>query len=467
MFAAHILFASDRLREVDLIVAPLFGAIDLEGALRFLYNHGNDLYQQVTGKEFVPATKPPLIKLLHKISPRGIPRSQMPGLMDALPQTMDVLDREDIRVKEQLKQAQHVLIIDDSVGTFASAKKISEFIRVNTNGHALQIDFLAAHGGIRWAEAQHASRSAIADAEAVAVTPLSHTFKKPVYSWGSAYLPDAEIARRLLYTTRTIIDFSELTPIVKDGFQQGVIQGVGFDLYETLVKRTVPRAERRRMLYELGADVFAEYGYSISPEEYGAITRPVWLADLAQKGQTHEEINYFETVSNMVRAVFVARGAGYTVGDLDAMTRKICANELQFELETTVADEGVLETLKQFQRVGIPLGIYSNTPYMRTDMLYIIRQTRVSQFIPAENMLFSSETGIIKPSSKTIDLLAATMRVQKSNLAFVGNSLDDIRAAANARAIPVLRIFEKEHPNLQQRLMKWRRTNTDYETRNS
>lgn len=456
LFAFHLMYETNAVAESDVIIAPLYGAVDIGEALKYLMKYGDTAYEIVSGHPPTrKAVKKPILYLHHKIGHRGKPRSETEGVLKSLATRLMILDATDDSLKNQITQAKSILCVDDSVGTFGSRDELFRWIHGNF-GNDKKMQWVSAHAGIRWAKAQNASPAQIGEAETIVLTPVTARFKKPTYAYGSAYMPDKLIADMAIRTERTIIAIPELIPVLNKLKKYGVLDGIGYDLYETLVKRTVSRKERRSALHAASAKAFFDKGFTISPDEYGLFSRPIWLEEIDRHAKNNQEIDFHATVGKMVKGVIERKGFIMTIDEADAIANEICQKELEYELAVTVPDKGVLETLEYFAKTGIPQGVYSNTPYPKLWMDKIMVSTGLSDYIGPQQSLFSSDTGIIKPAPETMHLLAGKLDIAPSKMAFVGNSKADIGAAMRGRAIPVWRLFPGENPEIEKRLVRWR-----------
>lgn len=456
MFAFYLMYETNTIHEADLVAAPLYGAIDIGHSLRYLMTYGDMAYEHITG------TPPPhaasvkeVLFFHHKVIPRGKPRSEMTGFLPSNPKGMSLLDKMPASVQQKFTSAFNILFVDDSAGTFGSRDEIIHWMHDHI-GPSKQYDWVVAHGGIRWAEAQHASLQNLVDAQAIASTPLSKHFKDPIYGGGrSGYIPDAHITDSMLHTERSAFTLSDLQTILEKLSHHGILHGVGYDLYETLVCRTVSRQKRRQCLNDQAASLFTQAGFPISAETYGDITRPVWLADIASMAQTNQEIDYFTTLKKMILQVMQTYYYTPTDSQIENLVTSIAHGEFTYESSVTVPVDGLPELLTATAKRKIPQGIYSNTPYPEYFMNTIIKNTGISRYINPKNILFSSTTGVVKPSKETMIMLADTLGINVDHMAFADNAKSGVEAAVRARAIPIRVLYKDEDLPLQKRIYDW------------
>ena len=458
VFAFHLAYNTDKVRDTDLIVVPLYGALDIGQALRYTMKYGDEIMVDVADKQ--PATKmqeKPIVHILYKIVRRSVSHSETQGTTKLAPSRVVMLDAIDDRIRQKIMEANKILCVDDSAGTFGSREEIKGWIHNTFRKDQSAVQWVVAHAGTRWAAAQNTPYRELVDAEAVFQTPTSKKFKSPAYGGGrNSYMPDAQITESMLRTERTIFSIPELVPIIDTLRQYGIVEAVGYDLYETLVRRPVSRPDRRKALNDLATQIFQIKGYALKAGTYGTITRSVWAQEVNEKRKNHQEIEFISVVQKMVRAVLEYLGRPFDNLVVSDIANTVCQKELEYELSVTVPDEGVLETLDHLNSMGIPQGIYSNTPYPDSWIQKIAEKTELLKFIDPSAIISSSQTGIVKPAPETIYLLAGKLDSAPSKLVFVGNSKADITAAQKAGAICVHRLYPGEFPRVEARLKKWK-----------
>jgi beta-phosphoglucomutase-like phosphatase (HAD superfamily) len=455
LFAFHLMYETRKIHDSDLLAAPLYGAIDIGHSLRYVMKYGDTVYARTTGSyPSRSATSKEIVFFHHKIIPRGKPRSEMAGVHITNPKGTFLLDTMPPYIVEKFANAQKILFVDDSAGTFGSKNDVLTWLQ-NTVGPKT-CEWVIAHGGIRWAKAQHASLREIVDAESIAATPLSKKFKNPLYGGGmSGYMPDAVIASTMLRTERTALTLSQTQNILTKLYSYGILHGVGYDLYETLVRRTVTREQRHADFNEMAAMIVSRLGYLITASEYEHITRPVWTGDIASMAQTHQEIEYFTTLHKMIDEIMRQKQYAADEPTKEAIIDAIAQGEFSYEKNNTIPNEGMHELLHTMNNLGVVQGIYSNTPYPEKVMHEIIEAANISSYIPLNRVLVSSATGIVKPGKESMILLAQTMGVNVENTAFVDNAATGVEAAMCARAIPIHYLFPEENLHLRNRIEKW------------
>jgi phosphoglycolate phosphatase-like HAD superfamily hydrolase len=456
LFAAHLAFNTQLFDRTDIIVAPLFGGLDIAAALQYVGQHGDSIFKDVTGTDVVKTATvfPKIINILPKISLRATFRR--PGQTDHLHNQLDTLDQESAITKQYISNAHKVALVDDSAGTLGTVRNIKNWISGLNPTAEVEVKIATAHSGIRWARQQNTAIAEHLQTESIALAPVTHNLTRRVYHWGSLYLPDKVITQRALYTDRIIYSNSEIVAIIDQLQRHQIVRGVGFDLYETLVRRTIGNRERRNLLNQHAVAVLQTYGFTITAEDYYQHTAPIWAQAKRTKEASQKEVPYQETLKSMVINICTRKQWPLSNELLTQLVEELYTAEIQLEMETTIVEPETPKILEYIQAQQLPLGIYSNTPYKPSDMLSIMQQTGLSAYFPSQQVLFSSETGLMKPHRETMYLLARNLGIEPKNLVFVGNSFVDIAAAASARAIPVLRFFKNEHSSMQKHIDRWR-----------
>jgi FMN phosphatase YigB (HAD superfamily) len=178
-------------------------------------------------------------------------------------------------------------------------------------------------------------------------------------------------------------------------------KAVAFDLFGTLVKRTIKNDCYRKLFTLLNID--------LATGAQTAMTLNIGLSELAEHlkpGHGHDLVGLEEELNN----------------DLDGIR--------------LLEGRDTLETLKALHRKGIPLALVSNLaqPYAAR-ALKLLETNFKGNFT---SLVFSCEVGLLKPDPRIFQLVSHTLAFPLEDILMVGNNLRDDVAGADAVGMPVL-----------------------------
>lgn len=263
MFAARLM-KTGRLKNLDTIISPLFGALDIVEALRYL-SILNQTELEELGISVEDATIPQIILVAPKLMPRGPSRSKrllLEGYLDALPGEISLLDLNQLNGSdvEKIKQAIKIGIVDDTYGRGGTQRTLRDWILKVRDGNEAVVTNFAAHATTRWADNQlppdHRYET-LTDLEPIASTPLVHNFLKPASSFfETPYMPDQLRAMQMFETDRVLGSADDLFNLIENYRELKIIDGIAIDVSVLIeVSRTMGNLNKLNNLINIGIKV--------------------------------------------------------------------------------------------------------------------------------------------------------------------------------------------------------------------
>lgn len=447
--ALHIAFETDYLNNSDLVLAPLYGGVDIGEAIKYVL-YRREIFERVLNRPITANRELQVFHALTRMVKRRPPRKSEIASVVSHINAQTVPAQYDRQLWPSLIQAKQILVVDDSVGRFETIKEIKQWLPPDIDGNQLEVGYAVVMAAVRWAEGNSILLSDFYDTQAICVLPLTRSFlgRWSQVRMAGSYLPEWKIIRGSLLRDRTFMTPEMLTGHLLENIGKGVYDGVGFDLYETLVDRPqMTRDLRRVKIYDAHMGVIAKYGLKCEPEVYRNILRSEIKKAKSIAGETGE-YSYRGVLKAVIMKLFPdLANTGQIVSDL-------LQNEFGVELAFTEVRPGIWELLDELDKNKVPVGIYSNTVYPKPLIMELLVKLDLRVF-QSGNVLTSSETGIKKPSPDSIKLLASALGVPVQQMAFVGNNQVDWIGAYRSKAVAIRLLYPGEYPKEERLLKEW------------
>ena len=185
------------------------------------------------------------------------------------------------------------------------------------------------------------------------------------------------------------------------------------------------------------AVVFDLWGTLVTPPEYAFDEfRRIWSAALDVPTERLDEVwlddeGYRRRETGPIRDAIVDVGERLAIDvDIDAML----ALRLEFMRDVLVPDVGVVETLAELRRRGIPTALVSNST---EDVALVWAETPFAEVF--DTAVFSATAGFMKPDREIYELALRQLPVPASEALFVGDGAnDELEGARVVGMTPVL-----------------------------
>jgi putative hydrolase of the HAD superfamily len=185
------------------------------------------------------------------------------------------------------------------------------------------------------------------------------------------------------------------------------------------------------------AVVFDLWGTLVTPPKHAFEEfRRTWSAALDIPAERLDEVwldaeGYRRRETGPIRDAIVEVGERLAI-DLDV--EAILALRLEFMRDVLVPDVGVVETLDELRRRGIPSALVSNST---EDVALVWAETPFADLF--DTAVFSATAGFMKPDSEIYELALRELPVSASETLFVGDGAnDELEGARVVGMTPVL-----------------------------
>ncbi len=453
----------ERIKEADAILTPLYGGVDFAMSVRYVLKNGKQIVSEIGGLEAEQLEDlPPVESVLSKIGSRGVVRSSITedtNPMNALPTDLKVEEPKGSDLETVLESAEKVVIIDDSMATGGSMDIFVDWLE-KVAGHELQVTPMAAFANYPWAHLQGISIEKLATVNPLGVSPVVRNFGGALYQRWSRFMPDRLTSEMALRTNRTALSLGEVGEMIDDLLKYDVIDGVGFDVDDTLIVRTMSGKERRKEISRRETDLLNQNGVKVDLDEYSKLSYEILNRD---RKEAHKDPNYpidMHSINrNILYEISRKKNIAFEGDKLESLASQMVEVELNLDLEIVEANEGaekMLKTLSQMDSLGVAM--YSNTHYTRNQMWQLLEKAGLGEYVSKDLLFVSSAPGYsLKPAKDSVVSLSQQMGVGSRHLLFVGNSnSSDVTAAAKAGAIPLHYLYPGEYPKRENEQVKWR-----------
>jgi putative hydrolase of the HAD superfamily len=193
------------------------------------------------------------------------------------------------------------------------------------------------------------------------------------------------------------------------------------------------------------AVVFDLWGTLVTPPEYAFEEfRRTWSAALDVPAERLDEV-WLDAEGYRRRETGPIRDAIVDVGErlaVDVDVEAILALRLEFMRDVLVPDTGVIETLTELGRRGIPTALVSNST---EDVALVWNETSFAGLFDVA--VFSATAGYLKPDPEIYQLALRQVPVPASKVLFVGDGANnELEGARKVGLTPVLVLHDGEAP---------------------
>jgi putative hydrolase of the HAD superfamily len=193
------------------------------------------------------------------------------------------------------------------------------------------------------------------------------------------------------------------------------------------------------------AVVFDLWGTLVTPPENAFEDfRRAWSAALDVPAERLDEV-WLDAEGYRRRETGPIRDAIVDVGErlaVDVDVEAILALRLEFMRDVLVPDTGVIETLTELRRRGIPTALVSNST---EDVALVWNETSFAELFDVA--VFSATAGFMKPEPEIYELALREVPVPASEALFVGDGAnDELEGARKVGLTPVLVLHGDEAP---------------------
>ena len=225
------------------------------------------------------------------------------------------------------------------------------------------------------------------------------------------------------------------------------INGVGFDVFDTLLKSLYTDTQMVEILSVIISDYLMERGASVPRDvifnEYLELRKK--LRNDSSKLRSDIPIKEQETLERVVVESF---GLNYNVGNNKRFFDFVQERWMDYDLHNITPVPGmtrvVSESIKLFGRKHV--GIYTNHSYDRAHVLSILSSSGIvgPQMIDPKNVFSSINSGLVeysvclrKPNPLAFTLLSNKLDVLPNELAFVGDGKNDYLFAERSAGVGI------------------------------
>ncbi|QQS38848.1 HAD family hydrolase [Candidatus Woesebacteria bacterium] len=452
LFALHVFFKTRRLEDVDLVLAPLYGGIDVAMALRYVFQNREYLAKYLgQSRVHVHCDNIEIINVLTRIvKMRPLRRSEIADLKSEN-NAIDIEPNE--QLVNKINNANKIMLMDDSVGKFETYDKFRKWLKKHLTKN-VDLDFVAVYANIKWAKDNNIRYEKFLTLEALAVSPVSDSFlgKDSKYKLNGPYIPEKIINLSLMQCERTFINFNELQEYLVNLHDHKIIEGVGFDLYETLVERPgLNKNLRSNSIHNTHKKVFEYFQLGNKYNLFSSGLKELWGKEKKAKEIAYQEIDYIMIIEEVVRKAGVEKNVA------PKLARMLLDKEMQMEINFTKPRKGLIKMLKNLKKKRIQIAIFTNTHYSKEFVMRIIDKCNIGNIINSNNVLVSSEENVKKPSEQAVLRLVNKLGIIPQQFAFVGNNEVDWVAAYKAKAVPVRLLYPGEYIEEEKNLKIWKK----------
>lgn len=454
---------TNDIKNADAVLAPLYGGIDSVYAFRYALGHGQKFIEDLFGKKL--ADQPKQIKVLpvlSKFGSKGKVRSQLAKAdktIAALDTDKSSGEREKQWLAKEIPNAQNILVVDDSLATGGSIVVFTDWVK-SALGREVTTQLKVVYSVLRWAKYQSPLEKLMV-ADPLTQSPIIRNMEKASYQFGSRFMPDAVTSGLVQRTDHSFLNLQETLPVLIEKYTQKIISGVGFDLDDTLILRTVGAKQRRQLINQSIVTILAEHNIQISEENYAQLSYSIIQSE---RGKSHQDADH--PIDIFAYNQVILQKLGVTDKSLsNTLAKKMTQAELAVDSKIVIAAPGAEQVLRTLRLKRIPYGIFSNSHYTSAQIMEILSAAKLSKYFRGIPIVTSAEKGIPqKPNPEAIKSLAAKMNIPSKEMVYIGNSYDaDVIGATKGGAIAfnVPATIDKQGQNARDKITRWRKNLRD------
>lgn len=421
--AAYSWIKEGLLDEVEEVIGPLIGSIDVIESLRFLAKFREEFN--------LPNYKLPQrhIYILPKISPIGRSSRSMGERSGTIPlydgQTYEIIPME---------QDTTVAFVDDTAFTMTSLKELKAFVL--NQRKVTDKETLVASVGTRWAVNDLSPAQELGDLKAVGISPTMKTFKGRFQ--GIETLLSRYRVRQRLDVSRRVENADQIIDFLRKAAYWETVDGVGFDLFGTLIgDKFYDREGRRHELHAKFLEKIREWNPKITESQFQEV---YWNTrnQLEMLTQENEGVyGEFQDQDLWSRLVSI-----FGISDSEEKARILLSIELDHELQKYSVIPGMLQVVREAITLfgAEHVGIFSNSRLSSENVHQLLRNYGFigeKGMLIADNIVTSSDLGVRKPDAKTLQYLAQKLGVLNRRFMFIGDSKEDMLATSRTKSVGV------------------------------
>lgn len=422
LMAAFSWMRDGKMSGIDSVVGPMLGSIDGFEALHFI-----DRYREMLGfsEYHFPSN---YIYILPKLTQIGMSSRSMGERSGVLP--LYDQQRNDL---DAIAENSGVALIDDTASTLMSLQNLNDFIREQRNHSKTQP--LTISIGTRWAVNDVAPAEELGNLGAVGVSPTVRRFRGKYQDIET--LETRLRVRQRLDSLRVCTSAAEVMDRLQQAKREGRASAIGFDVFGTLIEHeSFDRKKRKTHLKKEWLAKIQEWNHQITTNDFEHITqltRNVMEANAVKqhgKDAEYKDEEFWEHVLNF-----------FGITDTKQKVSELLQIELEYEKSVQKIISGMYEVVQTavalFGREKV--GVFSNTRLPKSIIVELLSGFDLirDDMLSADNIFVSSEALVMKPHQKTMQILAQQLVVQTKDLMFIGDSKQDVHAAARSKAVGV------------------------------
>ena len=422
--AAYSWVRDGLLDDAEVVISPLIGSIDVIESLRFIakFREELDLSNHKLPQKYM--------YILSKIAPIGRSSRSMEEREGVI-----LLYHSQSSEIESLPKNTAVVFVDETVSTGASLRELKAF--VSQHNEVEERRTLAVSLGTRWAVNDTAPAQELGNLKAVGFSPTMRIFKGK-YLEVETLLSRYRVRQRL-DVSRRVENTDQILDALRSADYWKSIDGVGFDLFGTLIDDDSYDRETRR--HELHAKFLEKIGELDSQVNESQFNEVYWntrakLEILAQRSEgIHAEFKDLDLWSSVLSVVGVS--------DAEERARDLLIIELDYEIKKYSAVSGMLQVVKEAVTIfgSNHVGVFSNSRLPSEVVSKLLDNYgfigEENGMLKPDNVFTSSGLGVRKPDAITLLYLSERLGVLTKRLMFIGDSKEDMQAALRTKSIGV------------------------------
>lgn len=423
--AAYSWIQEGLLDEVEAVIGPLIGCIDVVESLRFLAK-----FREKFG---FPDHRLP--QRYTYILPRIMPIGRSSRSMEERSGVIPLYDGQADEVTS-MEQDTTAVFVDDTAFTMTSLKELKAFVL----NQCAVIDkrTLVASVGTRWAVNDLSPAQELGDLKAVGISPTMRAFKGRFQ--GVETLLSRYRVRQRLDVSRRVEDADQIIDILRKAAYWKSVDGVGFDLFGTLIgDKSYDREGRRRELHAKFLAKIREWSPKINESQFQAVywnTR-IQLEMPAQESESEGVYGEFRDQDLWSRLVSI-----FGISGGEEKARILLSIELNHELQKYSVIPGMLQVVRETIALfgAEHVGVFSNSRLSSENVYQLLGNYGFigeKGMLRPDNIFTSSDLGVRKPDARTLQYLAQKLGVLTRRLMFIGDSREDMLAASRTKSIGV------------------------------
>lgn len=424
LMASYSWIQEGLLDDAEVIIGPLLGVIDVIESLRFITKFKKEF--NISNRRLPQK----YMYILPKIMPIGRSSRSMEERSGAIP----LYDDQSLEIASMPKNTT-VAFVDDTAFTMSSLRELKDF--VSKHCEVRDKVTLVASVGTRWAVNDLSPAQELGDLKAVGISPTMKTFKGKFQ--GVETLLSRYRIRQRLDATRRIENVDQIMDVLREVNHWKSVDGVGFDLFGTLIgNKFYDRENRRRELHREFLEKIHEWNPQVNETEFGEAYWAV-RTQLEETTQGSNGINAeFKDLDLWSRILSM-----FGLSETEDKAHTLLLIELNHELKEYFALPGMLQVVKEAIALfgHDHVGVFSN---YRLPSEIAIRLLNNYGFVGKEigmlrpdSIFTSSDLGVRKPDAKTLQYLSGKLGVLTRRLMFIGDSKEDMLAALRTKAVGV------------------------------